>query len=168
MQTWLKWTIGACLVALTIQLIQPKHSGRPVIPDQTIQARLLVDPNVSATFARSCDDCHSNRTVWPRYSSIAPISWLVAADVHRGRNSLNFSEWGSYSPDQQQRLLTDICEEVSDGEMPGGLYTFMHPTAKLTDADVKSICVWSKSVDVSQRRGIAPDSSDSMVGRPGH
>lgn len=167
MQTWLKWTISACLVALAIQLIQPKHTGSPVIPDQTIHARLVMNPAVSATFARSCNDCHSNQTIWPRYSSVAPISWLVVADVRRGRNSLDFSEWGSYSPDQQRRLLAEICEEVSDAEMPGRLYTFMHPTAKLTDADVKSICSWSRSVDILQRPGTAASPTDLSAAGPG-
>jgi len=26
---------------------------------------------------RACFDCHSNETIWPWYSNVAPISWLV-------------------------------------------------------------------------------------------
>ena len=166
MQTWLKWTIGGCLVAAAIQLIQPENSNGPVIPDQTIHARLLMDPKIEATFVRSCNDCHSNKTVWPRYSRIAPISWLVAADVRRGRNSLNFSEWASYSAEEQRKQLADICEEVTDAEMPGKLYMFMHPSARLTDADVKLICSWSKAVDIAKRPNATANYEDMKIGAP--
>ncbi|MBI5081140.1 MAG: heme-binding domain-containing protein [Chloroflexi bacterium] len=26
---------------------------------------------------RACFDCHSNETVWPWYSNVAPVSWLI-------------------------------------------------------------------------------------------
>lgn len=41
--------------------------------------------------------CHSNETVWPWYSRIAPVSWLVAHDVHDGREELNLSTWNRYT-----------------------------------------------------------------------
>lgn len=28
---------------------------------------------------RACADCHSNATVWPWYTNVAPASWLIAA-----------------------------------------------------------------------------------------
>jgi hypothetical protein len=42
-------------------------------------------PPVRELAARACFDCHSNQTVWPWYSNIAPISWLVYHDVQEGR-----------------------------------------------------------------------------------
>mgnify|MGYP001580179689 FL=1 len=39
---------------------------------------------------RACFDCHSNETVWPWYSNVAPASWLIIFDTQRGRNELNF------------------------------------------------------------------------------
>jgi hypothetical protein len=29
----------------------------------------------------SCRDCHSNSTVWPSYTEIAPLSWLIVQGV---------------------------------------------------------------------------------------
>ena len=40
---------------------------------------------------RACFDCHSNRTRWPWYASIAPISWRVQQHVIEGRKKLNFT-----------------------------------------------------------------------------
>ncbi|MBA4375915.1 MAG: hypothetical protein C0401_07060 [Anaerolinea sp.] len=40
-----------------------------------------------------CVDCHSNETVWPRYSNIVSASWLIQCDVEAGQRRLNFSEW---------------------------------------------------------------------------
>ncbi|HZY42825.1 MAG TPA: heme-binding domain-containing protein [Anaerolineae bacterium] len=52
------------------------------------------NPQTRALAQRACFDCHSNETVWPWYSRIAPPSWLITFDVFRGRRNLNFSEWG--------------------------------------------------------------------------
>ena len=34
-------------------------------------------PATSALAVRACFDCHSNETVWPWYSNVAPVSWLL-------------------------------------------------------------------------------------------
>ena len=77
---------------------------------------------------KACFDCHSNETVWPWYSNIAPVSWLIQRDVDEGRRNLNFSEWPS-------RGSYEIGEVVSGGEMPPAQYLIMHPEAKLTDTE---------------------------------
>jgi hypothetical protein len=38
-----------------------------------------------------------------------------------------------------------MCEQVEKGEMPLAIYLAMHPTAKLTDADKKTLCDWANS-----------------------
>ena len=46
---------------------------------------------VFAILPKACMDCHSNETHWPRYSKVAPMSWLVARDVERARKVMNIS-----------------------------------------------------------------------------
>ncbi len=46
-------------------------------------------------------DCHSDETVWPWYSYVAPVSWLVYYDVTRGRSEFNLSTY-SKSGGQEQ------------------------------------------------------------------
>jgi hypothetical protein len=80
---------------------------------------------------RACFDCHSNETIWPWYSNIAPISWLVFRDVAEGRQRFNFSEWQtSYLKD-----AGEFTEIISEGEMPPFQYLLMHSDARLTSAE---------------------------------
>jgi heme-binding protein len=85
-------------------------------------------PATRATAVIACFDCHSNQTVWPWYSNIAPMSWLVQRDVDEGRQHLNFSTWiagqGAAAPGK-----------VSSGQMPPFQYLLAHPEARLSEAD---------------------------------
>jgi hypothetical protein len=92
-------------------------------------------PEVSTILRRACYDCHSNETHWPLYSRIAPGSWLMARDVHRGRNHLNFSEWGSVDEDERQDDLEACWDQVESGEMPPRVYLPLHPAARLSEWD---------------------------------
>jgi cytochrome c551/c552 len=84
---------------------------------------------------RACFDCHSNESVWPWYSNIAPVSWLVYFDVREGRNRMNFSEWNSNFPSNVNELVGIIQE----GEMPPAQYLLMHPNANLSTADKQAL-----------------------------
>ena len=91
--------IGA---AVALQFVnRPDRTNPPEDPSLTFASQQYVPATVSATLERACYDCHSNRTVWPWYSAIAPVSWLVADDVEEGRKHLNFSEWGTYTRKRQ-------------------------------------------------------------------
>ena len=86
--------------------------------------------NSAATRAlavRACYDCHSNRTRWPWYSRIAPVSWVVAHHVSEGRAALNFSDPGAsrFGADRAGRA-------VRDRAMPPFYYTWLHPEARLS------------------------------------
>jgi hypothetical protein len=104
-----------------------------------LNPQLLAEPSwdaqTRAIAQKACFDCHSNETVWPWYSNIAPISWLIQHDVDEGRRHLNFSEWPSRGSDE-------IGFVVAGGEMPPAQYLLMHPGAKLTDAE-KQILIQS-------------------------
>ncbi|HET8530461.1 MAG TPA: heme-binding domain-containing protein [Methylomirabilota bacterium] len=98
-----------------------------------------VDPawDTEATRAlavRACYDCHSNETVWPWYSHVAPMSWLLQRDVDEGRRKLNFSEW-----DRPQKEARESAKAVRKGEMPPWYYTPLHPDARLTAAESQAL-----------------------------
>lgn len=110
-----------------------------------VQAEITADPAVKPLLRRACYDCHSNETVWPWYSNVAPASWLIASDVEEGRSNLNFSEWGSLGSDAQSHKLADIAEEVRDAEMPLWYYTLAHPEARLSPAERSKLLDWAAS-----------------------
>ncbi len=134
------------LVIAAAQLIRPDHRNPPVNPGQSFQARMHPDPQVARVIDRSCADCHSNRTVWPWYSNVAPLSWVVSDDVREGRAHVNFSEWGNYDPKKSADLLKDICDMVRQGDMPLWSYRVAHKGTKLSPAERAAVCGWTKLV----------------------
>lgn len=89
-------------------------------------------PRTRALAVRACFDCHSNQTIWPWYSHVAPISWFLQNHVDGGRARLNFSTWNPQAP---QKAAKHADREVERGDMPLSTYLWMHPDARLSDTD---------------------------------
>jgi hypothetical protein len=133
------------LVALLSQAIRPARTNPPIVPADTLEARLAVPPDVHAILDRACMDCHSNRTVWPWYSEVAPVSWFLVHHVNVGRRELNLSNWAQYPANRAARKLKRSCTEVTLGEMPIWNYVLLHRNAKLSADDVATLCRWAKA-----------------------
>ena len=121
---------GVMVVLLVvIQLIPVPHTNPPVtrqIQWDSAQTQALAQ--------RACGDCHSNTTVWPWYSTIAPISWRIASHINDGRRRLNFSQW-----DRPNENSDRIIEQITSGRMPPWDYLLMHPEARLTPAEQQAL-----------------------------
>lgn len=128
---WLKWTLLALLGGfLVIQLVPygRNHDNPPVTAEPSWDS-----PQTRELAVRACFDCHSNETVWPWYSNVAPLSWLVQRDTDEGREEINFSEWNrSHEGDES-------AETVLDGSMPPAFYVLTHSNARLTDAEMMAL-----------------------------
>ena len=121
----LRWaSIGLIGVVLALQVV-PYGRGH-TNPSGRVEPPWDV-PRTRALAARACFDCHSNETVWPWYSHVAPISWLVQRDVDEGRRKLNFSAW-----DRPQKEARESAKTVRKGEMPLWLYPLIQRAARLT------------------------------------
>lgn len=127
------------VIVAAAQLIRPERANPQTDVSRTIQAHVGTASGLVAVLDRSCRDCHSNGTVWPWYTRIAPASWLMASGATKGRQAVNFSEWAAYSPEQQRMLLAVSCDDVASGKMPGP-YTLLHPETRLSTQDVETIC----------------------------
>ena len=128
---------------IVIQFInRPDKSTTAEITAAHITKHLQVPANVESILKRSCYDCHSNHTSWPWYSSLAPVSWLVASDVEKGRKKMNFSEWTTLSDAKKEARLDAICEEITADEMPLPPYLILHGDAKLSQEDKDVLCRW--------------------------
>jgi len=142
----LKWVVIILIVGFVVsQFFRMAKTNPPIDPAQTIESRLQVSPQAEAIFDRSCNDCHSNKSRWPWYSNVAPVSWFVIGHVNDARAAMNLSQWGGYDKDKQSRRLRDMCEQVSDGEMPLSSYTPLHPGSKLSAEDKKMLCDWANA-----------------------
>ena len=134
------------VVFAAAQLIRPERTNPPTDASRTIQAHVGTASGLAAVLDRSCRDCHSNNTVWPWYTQIAPLSWLMARGVAEGRKAVNFSEWAAYSPEQQRMLLAVSCDDATSGKMPGA-YTLCSPETRLSPQDIETICAAARQVD---------------------
>ena len=133
-------------------LIQLVPYGRSHTNPQVVAEPNWDSPQTRELAARACFDCHSNETVWPWYSNIAPVSWLIQHDVEDGRGRLNMSEVGvprprpegNFRPREgdeggEEREGDDVAEVVRSGEMPPWYFTIMHPNAKLTAPEKEAL-----------------------------
>ena len=104
-----------------------------------------VDPAVVRILEKSCQNCHSERTEWPWYSYVAPMSWLIEKDVHEARSHLNLSRWGEYDAQKQHDLLAELAAVVRNRRMPLPRYTLLHPGAKPTPDEFERIYQWTRA-----------------------
>jgi len=155
----------AIVMFAAIQLFPPERTNPPVDPARTLEAHVAIPADIAAILERSCRDCHSNETTWPWYSYVAPASWLLAYDVREARGEMNFSEWGDYDAEDASHLLEEACELVEEGEMPLPPYTWLHPGAKLSEADVARLCEWTEAArqEIASR---APADAGSTGAQP--
>lgn len=137
---FVKWAaLVFCVAFIVIQVVPVNRANPPVQGDFRGSAEVV------SVLRRACYDCHSNETVWPWYSRIAPVSWLIAHDVHEGRAALNFSTWDQLSAEKQAEALKESWEEIAEGKMPTWYYVVIHPEAKLSTNDRSVLRAWSGS-----------------------
>ncbi|MFO1011754.1 MAG: heme-binding domain-containing protein [Planctomycetota bacterium] len=142
MKRLLKRLALSLLVLFGLIQLYPVHRENP-----PVATGLQAAPEVQAVLRRACYDCHSNETVWPWYSYVAPVSWLVTHDVEEGRRELNFSIWGEYSSTKRISKASSAIEEIEEGRMPLAPYLVLHSDAKLSPADVAVLKQWADSIE---------------------
>lgn len=128
---------GLLAILAGIQFVPVERTNPPVQQD------IPAPPAVKAILRASCYDCHSNETVWPWYSRVAPVSWLLAADTSEGRDHLNFSIWNTYSSEQQASLIQGAARKAISGKMPPWYYTIKHSDGKLTPDKLAILEAWA-------------------------
>lgn len=128
---------------VAIQFYRPDRAAPPIIEAETLEASAEVPEAVERILTRSCNDCHTNKTNYPWYSQIAPASLFLANHIADGRRNLNFSVWNTYETNRKRRKLDQVCEQISEKEMPLPSYLWIHRDAKLTVEDTKILCDWT-------------------------
>jgi hypothetical protein len=130
--------------------------GRPT----TLVEGVSDDPAVSAILARSCQDCHSDRTRWPWYGHVPPVSWMLNSDVKQARSHMDFSLWSKYSLDDKKQILSEVAATIRNNEMPPARYLLMHRDARLSADEVARLYAWTRNERHKLRAESARDNSD--------
>jgi hypothetical protein len=140
-----KVLLGLLVGLILIQFISPERNDSGDRSNDYTTA-MQVPKEVKEIIKTSCADCHSNKTEYPWYSNIAPVSWYIANHVNDGREHLNFSEWTAYNKDQKDHIIKDLEEELEERNMPLKSYLLIHKDAKLTQEQYNILLVWVKSL----------------------
>jgi len=143
-----KVLLGILVVFILIQMIRPtKNDSRNDI--NHISTVMAVPNEVREIFKTSCNDCHSNNTVYPWYSEVAPVSWYLAQHINEGKEHMNLSEWTVYNKNQQDHILKDFEEVLETHEMPLKSYLIIHKDAEMTNEQYEVLMNWVKSINLN-------------------
>ena len=130
---------------IAIQFVQPARNEAAAPGPNDLMARQPVPAAVAALLKRACYDCHSNNTRYPWYAAVQPVGWWLAWHVNDGKRHLDFSAFGTYPAKRASSKLGEIADEVSTHGMPLKSYTWAHPEARLTPAEIKLIADWAEA-----------------------
>jgi hypothetical protein len=124
-------SIGGVAIFLAIQLLPYGHDhSNPLV----VKEPNWDQPSTRQLAVQACFDCHSNETRWPWYSNVAPMSWVVQRHIDEGRRVLNFSEW-----QRAYEEAGESAETVAEGEMPLQSYVMLHPSARLSPEEKRTL-----------------------------
>ncbi len=141
-----KILIAVVAILVLIQFIRPEKN---VSNDNTydISKKYDIPADVSNLLKVSCNDCHSNNTIYPWYANVQPVAWWINDHIEDGKGHLNFSEFTKMPIAIQNHKLEETIEMVEDHEMPLASYTNfgLHSEANLSDEDRKKIIDWAKN-----------------------
>jgi Haem-binding domain len=149
---------AVALLAVCSVLIHPSGAMKAQRSDKPLLLDASFDPQVVRIIERSCQNCHSERTEWPLYSYVVPMSWMIENDVKRGRSHMNFSRWNGYPPEKQQEILSEMSRLVRNRVMPLPRYLLLHPEARLSDVEVEFLYQWAGSERKRLKAGAAATS----------
>jgi cytochrome c551/c552 len=130
---------------IVIQVFRINKTITPVNEQTDFMAVTQTNPEVATILKNACYDCHSNQPTYPWYTSVAPVSWWIKNHINEGSKHLNFSIWQTYTVKRKDHKLEECVEMIEEGEMPMNSYTWMHPEAKLTDAQKQLLIDWFKA-----------------------
>ncbi|HEX3102307.1 MAG TPA: heme-binding domain-containing protein [Pyrinomonadaceae bacterium] len=129
---------------VVLQFFRIDKANPPVVQAETLEAAAAIPPDISLIIGRSCNDCHSNQTIYPWYSNVQPMAWFLKSHIDDGRQHLNFSIWNTYTPQKRSKKLEAICDELESKDMPLPSYLWIHRDAVLSENDSKALCDWAK------------------------
>lgn len=132
MKKLLYWGLGSVIL---LQFIRPDFHNPKV--DDTVA--LHTDAKTMSILKTSCYDCHSSETAYPWYHNVAPLSWVMSANIKEGRAALNFSHWEAIDANVKLERLERAKKLIRNEMMPKSDYLLMHENAVLTNEDKKTL-----------------------------
>ena len=139
-----------------MQFFQIDKTNPPITDTETLEAAVAIPPDVALILGRSCNDCHTNKTVYPWYASIQPNGWFLKDHIDEGIRELNFSKFNTFETKKKKKKLEEICEQVETSEMPLPSYLWIHRDAVLSESERKALCDWTKQAVTNLEKSEPP------------
>ncbi len=130
------------IVFILIQFVKPVRNESGQVLQTDFSKIYTVPDNVFVLLKNACYDCHSNNSIYPWYANIQPVAWFMEKDIIDGKEKLNLSEFGSYSPRRRISKLRDMEKRIKEGDMPLKSYKLMHKKARLSEEDKIVLINW--------------------------
>jgi hypothetical protein len=140
------------ILIIAFQFIRPVPNKIDQVSETDITKVVTVSDSVKGILESACFDCHSNNTNYPWYAYVQPVGWLLAKDIKKGKEALNFSEFAGYSSKRQESKLSDIEDMVDGNIMPLSSYKKMHKNARLSANEKAMIIHWAQQAADSLSR----------------
>ena len=146
------------ILFIAIQFYRPARNKATRPFANAIENKYPMPEEVKNILKASCNDCHSNNTVYPWYAEIQPVRWWLDGHITDGKRGLNFDEYLSYPIRKQYKRMEDLNELVKKDEMPIKSYLWIHKYAKLNDQQKLSLANWANAIRDSIKSNYPPDS----------
>lgn len=158
-----KVLVGVVIVLVAIQFFHPEKNVAEGVQINNVAAAYTTPEEIKTILKTSCNDCHSNNTIYPWYNNIQPVAWWLNHHVNEGKGKLNFDEFASYSPRRQYHKLEETEEMLNENEMPLFSYTITHRDAILSAQQKQVLVDWTKSI---RKQMEATYPIDSLIRKP--
>lgn len=158
MRKFIRYTlIGFAIIFIILQFFR-SDKNQSGDTNKDISTLYAMPEPVKQILATACNDCHSNKTVYPWYSNIQPVAWWLNDHVEEGKGELNFNTFASYRIYRQYHKMDKLIEEVEEEEMPLSSYTLIHRNAILDDNQKNELITWAKGIQQQIKATYPPDS----------
>ena len=136
--------LGLIAVLIVLQFFQPERNNAPIDPELDMLELLAPPEPVADLIWDACYDCHSNQTNYPWYNRMSPVSLYLYKHIKKGKEDLNFSEYGLLDKADKIGEFADFCDAVDAGNMPLQSYMLIHKDARLTQEERETLCNWTE------------------------
>ncbi len=137
-----KILIFLLIVLVGMQFYRPEKNNAEYRDVAAFEKETQTSKSIVAILESKCYDCHSNKTEYPWYAEVAPISYWIADHIEEGNEHFNVSKWNSYDAKKKDHKLDELIEEVEEGHMPENSYTLMH--GSISDEEKNALIQWAK------------------------
>jgi hypothetical protein len=100
---------------------------------QSVQKTKPIPDDVLMIAKKSCTNCHAQ-----------PGKEMALLHV-------NLSKWDTYTIEKQASKASAMCNMITEGKMPPKDFKKKNPDFVLTKEEIKTICDWSASIQVTKK-----------------